>query len=43
MSISEILPEVSFGRSKVRQLLQTMEKEGIVKINGRGKGTKYHL
>lgn len=41
MSISEILPEVSFGRSKVRQLLQTMEKEGIVKINGRGKGTKY--
>lgn len=43
MSISEILPEVSFGRSKVRQLLKSMEKEGIVKIYGRGKGTKYHL
>lgn len=43
MSISEILPNVSYGRTKVKELLKKMEKEGIVKIEGRGKGTKYHL
>ena len=43
MSISEIMPYVPFGRSKVKELLKKMEKEGIVKIVGNGKATKYHL
>ena len=43
MSISEILLHVSFGRSKVKELLKKMEKEGIVKVEGRGKATKYHI
>lgn len=43
MSISEILPYVPFGRSKVKELLKRMESEGIVKIVGKGKGTKYYL
>lgn len=43
MSISEILPYVPYGRSKVKDLLKQMEKEGIVKISGKGKGTKYFL
>ena len=43
MSISEILPHVTFSRSKVKELLKKMEKDGIVKIKGRGKGTKYYL
>lgn len=43
MSISEIMPYVTFGRSKVKELLKKMENEGIVKIVGNGKATKYHL
>lgn len=43
MLISEILPHVTFSRSKVKELLKKMEKDGIVKIKGRGKGTKYYL
>lgn len=43
MSISEIVSYVPFGRSKVKNLLKEMEGEGIVKITGKGKGTKYHL
>ena len=43
MSISEILPHVTFSRSKVKELLKKIEKDGIVKIKGRGKGTKYYL
>lgn len=43
MSISEIMPYVPFGRSKVKELLKKMENEGIVKIVGNGKATKYHL
>lgn len=42
-SISEIMPHVSFGKTKVTNILQGMEKQGIVKIKGRGRGTKYHL
>lgn len=40
-SISDIAPHVPFGRSKTIQLLQDMNKKGIVKIEGRGRGTKY--
>lgn len=43
MSISEILPYVPYGRTKTKEILKKMKKEGIVKIEGRGKGTKYHL
>ena len=43
MSISEIVSYVPFGRSKVKNLLKEMEGEGIVKITGKGKGTKYHI
>ncbi len=40
-SISEIVPYVPFGKSKTTQLLKEMVEKGIVKIEGRGRGTKY--
>ena len=40
-SISEIAPYVAFVKSKTTQLLKEMEKKGVVKIEGRGRGTKY--
>ncbi|MCD7744710.1 MAG: putative DNA binding domain-containing protein [Lachnospiraceae bacterium] len=40
-SISEIAPYVQFGKSKTTQLLKDMEEKGVVKIEGRGRGTKY--
>ena len=40
-SISEINPYVEFGKSKTVQLLKEMNKKGVVKIEGRGRGTKY--
>ncbi len=42
-SISEILasPSLEFGKSKTTELLQRMEKRGIVAIEGKGRGTKY--
>ena len=40
-SISEIAPCVPFGKSKTTQLLKEMGKKGVVKIEGRGRGTKY--
>ena len=40
-SISEIAPYVEFGKSKTTQLLKEMSKKGAVKIEGRGRGTKY--
>lgn len=42
-SISEILPHVDYGRTKLKEILKKMEKEGVVKIDGKGRGTKYHL
>ena len=42
-SISEIAPYAEFGKSKTTQLLKDMEKKGVVKIEGRGRGTKYCL
>ncbi len=40
-SISEIAPYPPFGKSKTTQLLKEMGKKGVVKIEGRGRGTKY--
>ncbi len=40
-SISEIAPYVEFGKSKTTQLLKKMGEKGVVKIEGRGRGTKY--
>lgn len=42
-SISEIAPYVEFGKSKTTQLLKEMSKKGVVKIEGRGRGTKYAI
>ena len=39
--ISEIAPYVPFGKSKTTQLLKTMEKKGVVTVEGKGRGTKY--
>lgn len=39
--ISEITPYVEFGKSKTIQLLKNMDKKGVVKIEGKGRGTKY--
>lgn len=39
--ISEIVPYVSFGKSKTTQLLKDMEKKGVIIIEGKGRGTKY--
>ena len=40
-SIGEIAPYTPFGKSKTTQLLKEMGKKGVVKIEGRGRGTKY--
>ena len=40
-SISEIVPYIEFGKSKTTQLLKEMSKKGVVKIEGRGRGTRY--
>ena len=40
-SISEIAPYVPFGKSKATQLLKDMGKKGVIKVEGRGRGTKY--
>ena len=40
-SISDITPYAPFGKSKTTQLLKEMGKKGVVKIEGRGRGTKY--
>lgn len=42
-SISEIVSDVPFGKSKTTQLLKNMEKKGIVNIVGKGRSTKYLL
>ncbi len=42
-SISEIVPYSPFGKSKTTQLLKDMGKKGVVKIEGRGRGTKYMI
>ena len=42
-SISEIAPYAEFGKTKTTQLLKGMSEKGIVKIEGRGRGTRYVL
>lgn len=42
-SISEIAPYAPFGKSKTTQLLKEMGKKGVVKIEGKGRGTKYAI
>ena len=42
-SISEVAPYAPFGKSKTTQLLKDMGKKGVVKIEGRGRGTKYMI
>ena len=42
-SISEIAPYVPFGKSKTTQLLKDMIQQGIVEVEGKGRGTKYIL
>ena len=39
--ISEISPYAPFGKTKTTHLLQSMEKKGIISIDGNGKATKY--
>lgn len=39
--ISEIAPYVPFGKSKTTQLLKAMGQKGVVKVEGKGRGTKY--
>ena len=41
--ISEIAPYAPFGKSKTTQLLKDMGKKGVVKIEGRGRGTRYMI
>ncbi|MGC2871711.1 ATP-binding protein [Ihubacter sp. mB4P-1] len=42
-SISEIASAASFGKTKVTNLLKEMAARGVVKIEGKGRGTKYRL
>lgn len=42
-SMGDISPHVTFSKSKTTQLLKNMAEKGIVKIEGRGRGTKYAL
>ncbi len=39
--ISEIAPYVPFGKSKTTQVLKSMGQKSLVKIEGKGRGTKY--
>ena len=43
MPISEIMADdsISFGKSKVTELLKELKRKGIVSVEGRGKATKY--
>ena len=45
MPISEIMADdsISFGKSKVTELLKELKRKGIVSVEGRGKATKYRL
>lgn len=43
--ISDIMSSsnIQFGKSKVSELLKSMEKKGVVSIEGNGRGTKYRI
>lgn len=34
---------IRFGKSKVSELLKSMERKGVVSIEGKGRGTKYRI
>ena len=40
-SISEIALHVPFGKSKTTQLLKNLGQKGVIKVEGRGRGTRY--
>lgn len=42
LSISDILNHIPYSRFKTKVLLKKLVNEGIVKVVGTGKGTKYH-
>lgn len=42
-SVGELSQLVSFGKSKLKETLKTLVEKGIVTVEGRGRGTKYHL
>ena len=43
LSISEILSLVPYSRSKVKDILNKLKEENIIRKTGRGRGTKYHI
>lgn len=42
-SISVLSSYVSFGKSKLKETLKSLIEKGIVTVEGRGRGTKYHI
>ncbi len=40
-SIRDIAPYVPFGKSKTAQILKNLGEKGVIKVEGRGRGTKY--
>ena len=42
-SISEIMPELPFGRSKTASILKTLAEKNYVTILGKGKSTRYKI
>ena len=40
-SMGEIAEQVSFGRSKIRSILNRLVEDRVVRVEGRGRGTKY--
>lgn len=40
-SINQIKADIVFGKSKINKILQTLHKKGLIKIVGKGRGTKY--
>lgn len=43
LSVSEILPLVPYSRSKVKDILNKLKEENIIRKTGRGRSTKYHI
>lgn len=41
--ISEVTRSVKLGKSKVSSILKALNKKGIVYIEGKGRGTEYHI
>lgn len=42
-SISEIVAQVGFGKTKTQTLLKSLRDKGYVRVTGAGRGTRYHL